>query len=94
MSIREKARRLHLTDEFGMSGFGLTVAMIAAICALVAVIAAIAIPVEIASCHQAAERVGRVTGHYRFPTGCYYRLPSGREVPQDRYPPKWIRLSR
>jgi hypothetical protein len=45
------------------------------------------IPIEISQCHQAAERQG-TTGSYQFPSGCYYRLPNGLELPASEYPAK------
>lgn len=48
---------------------------------------------EMVSCHKAASKVG-VTGHYSVWNQCYYKLPNGKMVPQENYPPKYIKVER
>lgn len=91
---KRKRKWLGLADEYGPTGAGLCVAILAVVLGLFALGFAIAIPIGSAQCHEAASRVGGVSGHYRLLTGCYFRLPGGREVPQDNYPPKYIKVVR
>jgi hypothetical protein len=90
------ALRLHLTEEgYGgrpeMSFLGLLAIMAAVVTALAVIGIAIAIPINSAECHQAAERQG-TTGSYQFPSGCYYRLPTGAELPASEYPAKRLQI--
>ena len=86
-------RNTWLYDELGMwKARWIACSLLGGVLVLTLAIFAIVIPVNSASCHQAAERIGTVTGHYKVLTGCYYRFPSGKEVPQSNYPPKYIHV--
>lgn len=90
---RPLSHRLHLADDVSLTIFGVLLAVLTLCLAIAAVIAAIAIPLSIADCHQGAERQG-TTGSYQFPSGCYYRLKNGSELPADQFPAKRIKIQR
>jgi len=80
---------------FNWEGFRLIVAFLSVLVAVCLAIAALIVPIvvvaETATCHQGAERQG-TTGSYQFPSGCYYRLANGNELPASEYPAKRLKI--
>jgi hypothetical protein len=59
--------------------------------ALIVVVCTLIFTGERLSCSSKGDRVG-LTATYKVFSGCWYTLPDGREVPDDRYPPKYIEV--
>lgn len=80
-------RRLRLKDAYGVTGFGIVVATVAIIAALVAIIVPAVKVGEEASCNQQAAQLQHVKGgDYRFWSGtCYLTLTDGQVIPSDKY---------
>lgn len=90
--MRDK-RNTIWNDEFGFLRVPWIIAIAAAgvtlfTCILLVFIITV---IEIPQCHQGAERQG-TTGSYKFPSGCYYRLANGNELPAGEYPAKRLHI--
>ena len=74
-----------------MSTAGIIVGVMASLVALVLVVLTLVVAVEKISCDQKADRLN-LPSSYKVFSGCWYELPSGEQVPDDRYPPKYIEV--
>ena len=73
-----------LKDNYGLTEFGLGLALLTGVTTLFAVVLAIAFAVESRNCGYAGDQYN-LPAHYDVLAGCFVTLPSGRSVHLDKY---------